>query len=111
MFGPADACVVSAPGRVSLIGEHIDYHGKTRQPELRDFPGGNAGMIASFSGYRRGMSSGRRGARTSVGQELLQHGLEFGYAGGRDVPDFVEIHSDVIVDQDVAHAADRLPIE
>jgi galactokinase len=27
MFGPGETCVVSAPGRVNLIGEHIDYHG------------------------------------------------------------------------------------
>ena len=42
---------------------------------------------------------------------MLQYRLEFGYPGRSDVPDFVEIHPDVIVNQDVAHAADALPIE
>ncbi len=51
------------------------------------------------------------GAWAFSGQKLLQSRLEFGYPGGRNVPDFVKVHSDVIVNQDVAHAADRLPIE
>ena len=44
-------------------------------------------------------------------QVLIQCLPELGYSGGRDVPDFVEINTYVIVDQYIAHAADRLPIE
>ena len=48
---------------------------------------------------------------TFTAQKPLQYRLEFGYPERGHVPDFVEIHPDVIVNQDVAHAADGLPIE
>jgi hypothetical protein len=51
------------------------------------------------------------GARIFAAQVLIQCRLEFGYPGGGDVPDLVDIHPDLVVDEDVAHATDRLPIE
>lgn len=42
---------------------------------------------------------------------MLQCRLEFGYPGRSDVTGFVENHPDVIVNQDVTHAADAFPIE
>jgi hypothetical protein len=60
---------------------------------------------------RRGTVIGSARGRTFTCQELLEHRLEFGYPGRGDVPDLVEVHSDVIVNQDVPHPADRLPIE
>lgn len=58
-----------------------------------------------------GMSWHRRGAWVFTSQKLLQSRLEFGYPGGGDIPNFVQIHTDIIVDQNVAHAADRLPVQ
>jgi len=47
-----------------------------------------------------------RSTRIFAAQVLIQCRLEFGDPGRGDVPDLVEIHPDVIVDQDVAYAAD-----
>jgi hypothetical protein len=55
------------------------------------------------------MEPAREGAL--VPQELFEHSLQFGYPGGGDVPDFVEVHPYVVVDQHVAHTTDCLPIE
>src|ERR1017187_7522537 len=69
-------------------------------------------MITSFSGYGVGvwMSWNRLVSRIFAAQKLRQHRLEFGYSGRGYVPDFVQIDTDVVVDQDVAHAAYRLPV-
>src|ERR1017187_5143922 len=70
-------------------------------------------MITSFSGYGVGvwMSWNRLVSRIFAAQKLRQHRLEFGYSGRGYVPDFVQIDTDVVVDQDVAHSAYRLPIQ
>lgn len=60
---------------------------------------------------RRSVLSALRGGRAFRRQKLLQHALEFGDPDGRYVPDFIEIDTEVVVDQDVPHPTDRLPIE
>lgn len=37
--------------------------------------------------------------------------MEFGQPKGRDVPDFLQVDTDVIVYQDIAHATDTFPIQ
>ncbi len=57
------------------------------------------------------MSWNSRGGGAFSRRELLQNCKEFWYPEGGYVSDFVEVHANVIVDQHVAHTADRLPIE
>jgi hypothetical protein len=57
------------------------------------------------------MSWNVRGAGGFVGEELRQCCFEFQNSGGGHIPDFFQIDADVIVYEDVAHAADGLPIQ
>ncbi len=46
-----------------------------------------------------------------VPEKLLQSSLKLWDARQGDVPDFIEVDTDVIVDQNVPHAADGLPVQ
>src|SRR5580765_5389823 len=61
--------------------------------------------------YRPGMSWNRRRPGTFTGEIVLQSRLELRDPGGGYVPHFIQIDADLVVNQDVAHAADGIPVQ
>jgi hypothetical protein len=51
-------------------------------------------------------------AETSVfvGQKLLQSGLQFRYSRESHVPNLIQVDTDVVMDQNIPHAANGFPI-
>ncbi len=63
------------------------------------------------SNWPNGSSWGGAGTRALVAEKAFQRRLELRYSEGGYVPDLVQIDADVIVDQNVAHTADRFPVQ